>query len=67
MHGLPDDELARYRGAIEAVDGDAVLAAARAHVRPDEAAVVLAGDADAFMPALEAANLGPITVERDEA
>ena len=67
MQGLPDDELARYRGAIEAVDGDAVLAAARAHVRPDEAAVVLAGDADAFMPALEAANLGPITVERDEA
>ena len=67
MLGLPDDELARYRGAIEAVDADAVLAAARAHVRPNEAAVVLVGDADAFMPALEAANLGPITVERDEA
>lgn len=67
MQGLPDDELARYRGAIEAVDADAVLAAANAHVRPDEAAVVLVGDADAFLPALEAASLGPITVERDEA
>ena len=67
MQGLPDDELARYRGAIEAVDAEAVLTAARAHIRPDEAAVVLVGDADAFMPALEAANLGPITVDRDEA
>ena len=67
MQGLPDDELARYRGAIEAVDAEAVLTAARAHVRPDEAAVVLVGDADAFMPALEASNLGPITVDRDEA
>lgn len=67
MHGLPDDELARYRGAIEAVDGDAVLAAASMHVRPHEAAIVLVGDADAFMPALEAADLGPISVERDEA
>ena len=67
MQGLPDDELARYRGAIEAVDAKAVVAAAKAHVRPAEAAIVLVGDADAFMPALEAANLGPITVERDEA
>jgi len=67
MQGLPDDELARYRGAIEAVDANAVLAAAKAHVRPAEAAIVLVGDADAFMPALEAADLGPITLERDEA
>jgi soluble P-type ATPase len=34
-------------------------------VRPEEAAVVLVGDADAFLPALEAAGLGHITVERD--
>ncbi len=67
MQGLPDDELARYRRAIETVDANAVLAAAKAHVRPAEAAIVLVGDADAFMPALEAADLGPITVERDEA
>ena len=67
MQGLPDDELARYRRAIETVDANAVLAAAKAHVRPAEAAIVLVGDADAFMSALEAADLGPITVERDEA
>lgn len=67
VHGLPDDELARYRDAIEAVDGEAVSRAARAHVRPAEAAILLVGDADAFLPALEAAALGPITVEREPA
>ncbi len=67
IQGLPDDELTRYRSAVEAVTAEAVLDAARAHVRPDEAAIVLVGDADAFVPALEAADLGPITVERDAA
>ncbi|HJW20850.1 MAG TPA: pitrilysin family protein [Candidatus Limnocylindrales bacterium] len=67
MHGLPDDELARYRGAIEAVDGEAVTAAARAHVRPEEASILLVGAADEFLPALEAAGLGAITVEREPA
>ncbi len=66
IQGLPDDELARYRPAIEAVDVDAVLEAARAHVRPREAAVVLVGDADAFLPALEATGLGPISVDRED-
>ena len=34
-------------------------------MRPEEAAIVLVGNADAFLPALEAAGLGHITVERD--
>ena len=67
VHGLPDDELSRYRPAIEAVTREDVLAAAQAHVRPVEAAVVLVGDADAFVPALEAAGLGPVSVDRHEA
>jgi zinc protease len=67
VHGLPDDELARYRGAVEAVDGPAVVEAARGHVRPSEAAILLVGAADAFLPALEAAQLGPISVERETA
>ena len=65
-HGLPDDELARYRPSIEAVTAEAVQAAAIAHVRPDQAAVVLVGDVDAFGPALEAAAIGPVVVERDD-
>jgi predicted Zn-dependent peptidase len=64
---LPDDELARYRPSIEAVTADDALAAAQAHVRPDEAAIVLVGDADAFLPALESAGLGPVSVEREAA
>ena len=64
---LPDDELARYRPSIEAVTADDALAAAQAHVRPDEAAIVLVGDADAFLPALEAAGLGSVSVEHEAA
>ncbi|HEX5240920.1 MAG TPA: pitrilysin family protein [Candidatus Limnocylindrales bacterium] len=65
VYGLADDELARYRPAIEAVTADAVAEAAREHVRPDEASILLVGDADAFLPALEAAGLGEISVERE--
>jgi zinc protease len=65
VHGLPDDELTRYRPAIQAVTADDVLAAASAHVRPHEAAIVLVGDADAILAPLEAEGLGPVEVERD--
>jgi zinc protease len=65
VQDLPDDELTRYRPAIEAVTAQDVQAAARAHVRPDGAAIVLVGDADAFLADLEAAGVGPVTVERE--
>ena len=64
IHDLPDDELIRYRPAIEAVTIEAVHAAA-AHIRPEQAAIVLVGDADAFGAELETAGFGPVTVERD--
>jgi zinc protease len=66
VHGLPLDELVDYRARIEAVDGAAVEAAARAHLHVDTAAIVLVGDVDAFGPELEAAGLGAIVIERDE-
>ncbi len=66
IHGLPDDELDRYRPAIEAVTDADVQAAATSHIRPSEAAIVLVGDADAILPALEGAAVGTITVEREE-
>jgi zinc protease len=65
IHGLPMDELDRYRPAIEAVSDADVHAAAREHVLPAKAAVVLVGDADAILPELERAAIGPITVERE--
>jgi zinc protease len=66
IHGLPMDELDRYRPAIEAVSDADVHDAARTHIRTSEVAVVLVGDADAILPALEGASIGPISVEREE-
>jgi zinc protease len=66
VHDLPDDELARYRGAIEAVTADDVQRVARAHIRPEHSAIVLVGDNDQFGAALEAEALGPLTVIEDE-
>jgi len=66
VHDLPDDELATYRPRIEAVSTADVAAAAGRHLDVERMAIVLVGDADAFLPALEDAALGPIVVERDE-
>ena len=66
IHDLPFDELDRYRPAIESVTDADVQRAATSHIRPDELAVVLVGDADAILPSLEGAAVGPITVEREE-
>ncbi|MCY7419751.1 MAG: insulinase family protein, partial [Chloroflexi bacterium] len=65
-HGLPDDEFDRYRPAIAAITAEQVLAAAQRHIRPEEASVVIVGDADAFVPALEAAGIGDVQVVREE-
>jgi predicted Zn-dependent peptidase len=66
-HELPDDELERYRPAIEAVTADDVLAAARAHIDLDRLGIVLVGDADAVAGDVEALGLGELEVIRDEA
>ncbi len=65
-HGLPEDELERYRPAIEAVTADGVLAAARAHLDLERLAVVLVGDADAVAGDVEALRLGELEVIRDD-
>jgi hypothetical protein len=43
-----------------------VLAAARRHIRPEAASVVIVGDADTFVEALRDAGLGDVRVIRDE-
>src|SRR5436190_13087426 len=62
VHDLPDEELTRYRPAIEAVTIEAVQAAA-GHIRTDQSAIVLVGDADAFGAELEAAGFGRVVIE----
>ncbi|MFH1474410.1 MAG: pitrilysin family protein [Chloroflexota bacterium] len=64
-HGLPDDELERYRPAIEAVTADDVLAAARAHLDLERLGIVLVGDADAVAADVEALGLGDLEVVRE--
>lgn len=66
VHELPDDELARYRPAIEAVKIEDVQEAAQRRLDLERAAIVLVGDVDAFGGELEAAGLGRIVIERDE-
>jgi zinc protease len=67
VHGLPDDELARYREGIEAVSADDVRTAARAHLHLERAGIVLVGDAEKIAADVEAAGIGPVEVVRDEA
>jgi zinc protease len=66
VHGLPDDELAGYRAAIEGVTVEDVLRVARDHIHPDRAAIILVGDHDAFGGALAAAGIAPIDVQEDQ-
>ncbi len=66
VHGLPDDELARYRGLVEAVTAENVRKAAADHIHPDRLAIVLVGDAEAVGKDLEAAGLGELEVIHDE-
>lgn len=65
VHELPDEELTHYREKIEAVELDDVERAAREHLDLERLAVVLVGDADAFLAELEAAGIGPVEVERE--
>jgi len=66
VHELPDDELARYRDAIESVTVDDVQRVAREHIHPERVAIVVVGDHEKFAAQLEAARLGSIEIVRDE-
>ncbi|TME84627.1 MAG: insulinase family protein [Chloroflexi bacterium] len=65
IHELPDDELSRYRPAIDAVAVDDVQRVAREHIDVDRAAIVLVGDADKIGSELEGAGLGSVEIVRD--
>jgi zinc protease len=66
VHGLPDDELDRYRPAVAAVSAADVLAAARAHIDPSQASIAVVGDAARFREDLEAAGHGEVRLITDE-
>ena len=62
IYDLPDDYWHTYRSHLEAVTPQDVLDAARELVRPDEALILLTGDAGRVRDELEAAELGPLEV-----
>jgi len=62
VYGLPDDWWQTYRSRIEAVTPPIGHAAASELIRPDEALILLTGDAEAVREELEAAALGPVEV-----
>jgi zinc protease len=60
VYDLPDDWWQTYRSHLEQVRPVDILDAARELVRPDEALVLVTGDAERLRPELEAADLGPV-------
>jgi zinc protease len=62
VYGLPHDWWQTYRGSLEAVGTDDVHRVARELVRPDEALILLTGDASTLRDELEKAELGPVEV-----
>jgi zinc protease len=59
---LPHDWWQTYRANLEAVGPDDVHRVARELVRPDEALILLTGDASVLREDLEKAELGPLEV-----
>jgi len=62
VFGLEDDYHATYRDRIRAVTRSDAWDAARRHVRPSEAQIVVVGDAAAVVGPLEALGVGPVEV-----
>jgi zinc protease len=62
--GLPEDYFDTYRGNIATVTTADVLAAARAHVRPDELQVVVVGNPDVVRESIDKLSIGPLTIRQ---
>jgi len=62
VYGLPDDHYDRYRDVARAVTRDEAAEAAAKHMRPNEAQIIVVGDADVVGDPLRALGLGPVEV-----
>ncbi len=62
VYDLPADWWQTYRANLEAVGVSEVHAVARELVRPDDALILLTGDAATLRSQLESADLGPVEV-----
>ncbi len=59
---LPSDYFDTYRERVRAVSAADVLRVAQSHLHPDRLQVVVVGPPDVLRPALEALDIGPVTV-----
>ena len=50
LYGLPEDYLQTYRQNVEAVTAEEVRRVAKTHLRPEEMAIVIVGDAQEVLP-----------------
>lgn len=66
VYDLPDDELDRYRPTISSVSVEDVQAAATEHIHPDEASIVIVGDASKFADALRDVGYGEVDIVTDD-
>jgi zinc protease len=64
VFGLPDDYFHGYRDNVRGVTTEAAAEAARRHMRPEQAQIVVVGDADQIAGPIEALGLGPLEVRR---
>ncbi len=64
VFGLDDDYFHDYRRRVRAVTAAEVAEAAARHMRPQEAQVVVVGDADQIAAPLEALGMGPVEVRQ---
>ncbi|MBW3628528.1 MAG: insulinase family protein [Gemmatimonadetes bacterium] len=62
LYDLPRDYFEKYPGEVLAVQADEVERVANQYLAPDEAAVVIVGDAARIRGELEALELGPVEV-----
>lgn len=62
VYGLADDYWQTYRARLEAVTPADVARVAETLIRPDEALILLTGEASAIRAGLESANLGSVEV-----
>ncbi|MFH1686643.1 MAG: pitrilysin family protein [bacterium] len=71
FYGLPEDFLDKEKEGVESVTPEAVMAAAKANIHPDQMIVIVAGKGEDFDEPLENLGLGPvdtldITIPTDE-
>ena len=62
LYGLPHDYFDRYPGQVLAVGTEEVQRVANDYLLPEEAAVVIVGDAAAIRAEIDALDLGPVEV-----